>query len=132
MGIFDSFKKKAVSRIPMKVCMMGPRAVGKTTILTAIFNDTQENIGATTNLVLKAEGDTNAELTSRKHQLNAIFANLQQITDKPAAGIAASSTVNTFDFVFAVTCVFRGLDIKIFPGDINWNSTIIRHDDIDQ
>ena len=54
MGLLDSFKKKAIARIPMKVCMMGPRAVGKTTILTAIFNDTQENIGATTNLILKA------------------------------------------------------------------------------
>ena len=119
MGIWDSFKKKAISRIPMKVCMMGPRAVGKTTILTAIFNDTQENIGATTNLILKAEGDTNTELTNRKHQLNAIFANLQQITDKPAAGLAASSTVNTFDFVFGLKGKEPRIDLEIkdFPGE---------------
>ena len=119
MSIFDSFKKKAVSRIPMKVCMMGPRAVGKTTILTAIFNDSQESIGATTNLVLKAEGDTNAELTNRRHQLNAIFANLQQITDKPTAGLAASSTVNTFDFVFGLKGKEPRIDLEIkdFPGE---------------
>ena len=61
----DAFMSKAVPRIPMKVCMMGPRAVGKTTILTAIFNDTQENLGITTNLLLNAEGDTGTELINR-------------------------------------------------------------------
>ena len=28
----------------MRACMMGPRAVGKTTILTAIFHNTSESI----------------------------------------------------------------------------------------
>ncbi len=119
MKLLDSFKEKAIARIPMKVCMMGPRAVGKTTILTAIFNDTQENIGATTNLLLRAEGDTNAELTDRKHQLNAIFAARKQITDKPAAGLAASSTVNTFNFVFGLKGKEPRIDLEIkdFPGE---------------
>lgn len=119
MKLFDSFKKKAISRIPMKVCMMGPRAVGKTTILTAIFNDTQENIAASTNLLLQAVGDTNAELTDRKHQLNAIFAEKQLITDKPAAGLAASSAVNTFNFVFGLKGKEPRIDLEIkdFPGE---------------
>ena len=119
MKLFDSFKKKAISRIPMKVCMMGPRAVGKTTILTAIFNDTQENIAASTNLLLQAVGDTNAELTDRKHQLNAIFAEKQLITDKPAAGLAASSAVNTFNFVFGLKGKGPRIDLEIkdFPGE---------------
>ena len=31
----------------MRACMMGPRAVGKTTILTAIFHNTSESIAQT-------------------------------------------------------------------------------------
>ena len=115
----DAFKSKAVPRIPMKVCMMGPRAVGKTTILTAIFNDTQENLGITTNLLLNAEGDTGTELINRKHYLNAIFANRTQITDKPAAGLAGTSTVNTFDFAFGLKGKDPRIDLEIkdFPGE---------------
>lgn len=114
-----TIKQKAIPRIPMKVCMMGPRAVGKTTILTAVFNDTQENLGLSTNLILKAEGDTLVELTSRKHQLNSIFADKIQVTDKPAAGLAATSTVNTFDFVFGLKGKEPRIDLKIkdFPGE---------------
>lgn len=115
----DTFKQRAVPRIPMKVCMMGPRAVGKTTILTAVFNDTQENLGLSTNLLLKAEGDTLVELTERKHQLNAIFANRTLITDKPAAGLAATSTVNTFEFAFGLKGKEPRIDLEIkdFPGE---------------
>lgn len=115
----ESFKQRAVHRIPMKVCMMGPRAVGKTSILTAIFNDTQDNLGLTTNLLLKAEGDTAAELINKKHYLNAIFANRTQVTDKPAAGLAATSTVNTFDFVFGLKGKEPRIDLEIkdFPGE---------------
>lgn len=119
MGLFDTFKEKAIARIPMKVCMMGPRAVGKTTILTAIFNDTQDNLGATTNLLLKAEGDTNTDLLARKRQLNSIFANRTQITDRPSAGLAASSVVNTFEFAFGLKGKEPRIDLEIkdFPGE---------------
>lgn len=115
----DAFKSKAAPRIPMKVCMMGPRAVGKTTILTAVFNDTQENLGISTNLLLHAEGDTGVELTDKKHYLDAIFANRNQISDKPAAGLAATSTVNTFDFVFGLKGKEPRIDLEIkdFPGE---------------
>lgn len=115
----NAFKSKAVPRIPMKVCMMGPRAVGKTTILTAVFNDTQENLGISTNLLFQAEGDTGAELTKKKHYLDAIFANRTQITDKPAAGLAATSTVNTFDFAFGLKGKDPRIDLEIkdFPGE---------------
>lgn len=123
MDVFDklkeSIKQRAIPRIPMKVCMMGPRAVGKTTILTAVFNDTQENLGLSTNLLLKAEGDTLVELTKRKHQLNSVFADRIQITDKPSAGLAATSTVNTFDFVFGLKGKEPRIDLEIkdFPGE---------------
>lgn len=119
MELIEKLKKRVIGRIPMKVCMMGPRAAGKTTILTAIFSDTQENIGATTNLLLQAQGDTSAELTERKRQLFSVFKNRKQITDRPTAGLAASSTINTFDFLFGLKKKEPRieLEIKDFPGE---------------
>lgn len=117
--VIEKFRQRATPRIPMKVCMMGPRSVGKTTILTAVFCDTQENLGVHTELLLQAEGDTSAQLTDKQHYLEAIFVNRTLITDRPVAGLAASSTVNTFDFVFGL----KGkeprieLEIKDFPGE---------------
>ena len=115
----NAFKSKAIGRIPMKVCMMGPRAVGKTTILTAVFNDSQESLGLSTKLLMKAVGDTLSELMDRRHQLNAVFANRTQITDRPVAGLAASSTVNTFEFEFGLKGKEPRIDLEIkdFPGE---------------
>lgn len=103
----------------MKVCMMGPRAVGKTTILTAIFNNTQESIGMHTDMHLTAESATAAELIERQHFLNAIFAERRQISDRPDAGLAATNTVNTFDFHFGLKgkAPRINLEIKDFPGE---------------
>lgn len=119
MGLFDRITKKIAPTMDMKVCMMGPRAAGKTTILTAIFNDTQENIGSWTNMQLTAETHTSAELTDRKRYLTSIFTNRTGIHDRPEAGLDASSTVTTFDFHFGL----KGkeprinLEIKDFPGE---------------
>lgn len=44
-------------RATMKACMMGPRAVGKTTILTSIFHNTNESI-AQTKLKFVPDADT--------------------------------------------------------------------------
>lgn len=116
MGLFDKFLPKT---LPMNVCMMGPRAVGKTTILTAIFNDSQESIGAQTNLLLRAKGDTGDRLIGQKQMLNATFSNRTSITDIPQATLAASESVNLFEFGFGL----KGRDSKIdltlkdFPGE---------------
>ena len=119
MGFFDVLKTKIAPTMDMKVCMMGPRGVGKTTILTAIFNDTKESLGSTTGLHLTAENATLSELTDREHYLNSVFAERASMSDRPSAGLAASSTVTTFDFHFGL----KGkdprinLELKDFPGE---------------
>lgn len=115
----DAFKTRASGRIQMKVCMMGPRAVGKTTILTAVFNNTLDDLGVSTNLLLQAEGDTRADLTQKKRYLQSVFANRTDITDKPSAGLAGTATVNTFDFVFGLKGKEPRIDMEIkdFPGE---------------
>lgn len=119
MGLFDIINKKIAPKMEMKVCMMGPRAVGKTSILTAIFNDTRESLSSTTNMQLLADDVTRTELTDRKHYLNAIFANRSSIYDRPAAGLAASSTVTTFDFHYGLKGKDPRIDLEIkdFPGE---------------
>lgn len=119
MGFSDFFSKLGSKSMDMKVCMMGPRGVGKTTILTAVFTDSQSSLASTTGLQMTAELATQADLTDRKHYLNAVFANRTDISDRPAAGLAASSDVTTFDFHFGL----KGkeprinLEIKDFPGE---------------
>lgn len=131
MGIFDILKPE---RPVMKVCMMGPKAVGKTTILTAVFNETQQSI-AETKLNLLALGDTNSNLLDRQRMLKAMFRNKTEVVDsaqnrdvkknRPGGGIEASSYETQFDFTFG----FLGKDpivdlmIKDFPGEMVVNQS---------
>lgn len=120
MGLLDYIKP---SRPTMKVCMMGPKAVGKTTVLTAVFNETQNSI-ADTKLNLLALGDTNAELMDRKYKLSAMFKKKLDVVDRPQGGISASSTESRFDFSFGFIGKEPILDlmIKDFPGEMIVNN----------
>lgn len=119
MGIFKSNQKPI-----MNICMMGPKAVGKTTVLTAVFKETQNSISDTT-LNLIAKGDTNADLIARQHMLNAIFVKKQEIKDCHSnnianAGITASSSESSFYFEFGHIGKEPIIDliIKDFPGEM--------------
>lgn len=123
MGIFDSFKPRTPV---MKVCMMGPRAVGKTTVLTAVFNETQQSIANTT-LNLTSKGDTNAVLIDKLHELASAFAARNEINDNAdgrtsqanVGGIAASNVESSFYFGFGHIGKEPSIDlvIKDFPGE---------------
>lgn len=118
MQILEKLRRRSGSRMTMNVCMMGPRAVGKTSVLTAIFSETQESI-ATTKLLLHAMGDTNADIIAKKQMLTHIFAKRIAVEDRSEAGIDASSTVRTFDFSFGLKGKEPKVDlhIKDFPGE---------------
>lgn len=111
----------------MKICMMGPKAVGKTTVLTAVFNETQNSISGTS-LNLTAKGDTNAELIDRLHMLHAVFLKKKEIADNNSAisnaGITASSHESKFDFGFGRIGKDPIIDltIKDFPGEMIVNN----------
>ena len=51
MGIFDKLKDavgKAVVTVPtIKATMLGPRAVGKTSIMASIFSDSRQEVAGT-------------------------------------------------------------------------------------
>lgn len=117
MSIFDNLKPE---RPTMKIAMMGPRAVGKTTILTAVFNETKTSI-VTTKLKLTDRGDTGKELQDRLYQLKSVFKKQEEISDKsrPDAGIAASATEHLFQFSFGIQGKEPSIDMEIkdFPGE---------------
>lgn len=124
MGLLeDTFKpKKAI----MNVCMMGPKAVGKTTVLTAVFNETQQSIAETT-LNLTAKGDTNADLIERLRLLQSVFRKKTEITDNSSvagqqiisAGVTASAFVSNFGFEFGHIGKESVIDLNLkdFPGE---------------
>lgn len=99
----------------MKVCMMGPRAVGKTTILTAVFNETQQQIVGT-QLKLIERGDTGNILLERKRELKSIF---KKHGDISSVGINATSAEGLFQFSFGILGKNPSIDIDIkdFPGE---------------
>ena len=105
----------------MKVCMMGPPAVGKTTILTAVFNETKNSI-TDTMLKLTARGDTDTVLDQRLKELKAAFKykeDVSTIGQTPGAGLAATFDESEFLFSFGILGKEPVLDMEIkdFPGE---------------
>ena len=118
MGFFDNLRRKTGSRMTMNVCMMGPRAVGKTTVLTAIFSETQNTV-ASTRIAMHPLGDTRIDLIEKQQMLAHIFASRTVIEDRPEAGIEASGDVHVFDFTLGLIGKEPKIDlhIKDFPGE---------------
>ena len=108
MGLLDCIAdrlggKKDITgqRIQLKVCMMGPRAVGKTTILTSIFHDTDKKL-IESGLFFKAIGNTQETLKKGYDQLSGIFEHITDESATPLPGVDASKSVTTFDFQFGL------------------------------
>lgn len=123
MGIFDDILVKlgkSTGGIPeLNICMMGARGTGKTSILTAIFSDSQKATEKT-KLYFKAFGETASELINKRAELTDVFEKRESLQDSPAAGIAATHDIRTYHFGLGV----RGhseptvkLTITDFPGE---------------
>lgn len=118
MGLLDNFRKQVGQRICMNVCMMGPRGVGKTTILTSVFKETQGAI-TSTDLLLHAQGATPAILNDRLHELSFAFDVKNPVIDRPNAGLSASLGEHVFEFALGLKGKEPKVDlyIKDFPGE---------------
>lgn len=105
-------------RATMKACMMGPRAVGKTTILTAIFHNTNESI-AQTKLKFVPDADTMARMNVCRNDINSIFEEGKSVVDCPLAGISSTSSINVFHYEFGLKGKKAAVDLEIkdFPGE---------------
>ena len=69
MGFFDKIKDIISSKIgdvpTIKATMLGPRAVGKTSVMASIFSDSRDEI-AGTKLYFRPQKDTASVLISKK------------------------------------------------------------------
>lgn len=84
------------THMELNMCMLGARSVGKTTVMTAIFDDSRSSNGLSkSKIVLMAKDDTRKELLAKKLSLQEVFDERKDVVE---AGIAASSAVHTFNF----------------------------------
>lgn len=88
MGLFDSLKKysqeKGNSHLTLHACMLGARGVGKTSVLTAIFDDSRSRDGFIgTPIMLQAKAETRKNLAEQKGRLLEVFTHRTDIAAIP-------------------------------------------------
>ena len=123
MSLLDKIRDKISGVITpppvIRVTMMGPRAVGKTTLMASIFSDTRESV-AGTGVYFRPTPETGKELIKKKLKLQSIISNRNSITDIPSTGaIEATSTETTFNFEMGKSGRSHSviIEIKDFPGE---------------
>lgn len=114
MGIQETAKL----RMTLNVCMLGARGVGKTTVLTAIFDETRgaKGLAGTSKIVVTPKADTRKILANRKDELLEIFDEKRIFSN---GGIKATPGASPYYFEFGILgqqpCV--DLNITDFPGE---------------
>lgn len=123
MGLLDKIKDKVgsvVASVPtVKATMLGPRAVGKTSIMASIFSDSRKEVAGTRLCFVPQESCAN-NLTLKKAKLQDIIVKRKEFADKPNTGaIEASNTVTSFDFDMGLKDRSKSINISIkdFPGE---------------
>lgn len=106
-------------RVKMSVCMLGARGVGKTSIITSMYNSQKEAVSGS-NLFLVADGDTALILDDKKNELNHIFWGIHEegslMTEN---GIAGDSSESLFKFTYGMNSERINIDLEIrdYPGE---------------
>lgn len=118
MNILKKISHVARQHATMKACMMGPRSVGKTTVLTSVFFDSSKSF-AHTNLKFVADEETQDLMSTRHIELLHVFDERQSIQDRPEAGLSATNQIHSFRYEFGIKNKKASieLEIKDFPGE---------------
>ena len=113
--MLNLFKKKTPT---IKVCMLGGKGTGKSSILTALYKNMGESIQGT-NLYILPEDATISLLNNKHNELLHMFDNANVNGSIPPAGIAGDSEVSLYKFKFGMkdTNVSMNIEIKDFPGE---------------
>lgn len=110
----DAISRKSSSSTPtISICMMGPRSVGKTTVLTSIFHESRSQICEGSSIYLKAL-DSNTSMLNDYHTML-----VDAVAKKNASNLPASNTVSEFNFGLGLIGRSESvkLTIKDFPGE---------------
>lgn len=121
--IIKEFKKlketPAPPRMTMKVCMLGPRGVGKTSVITSMYNNHKEAVKGS-ELFLAADQDTAALLDDKKICLDNIFHGCHQEGSlMTESGIPGDSSESLFQFTYGMNSERVNIDLEIrdYPGE---------------
>lgn len=100
----------------MKVCMLGARGVGKTSVLTSMYSNLNHVVNAT-NIHLTPESGTGSVLDRKLKDLKSMFSN--HSVGGAAGGIAGDNTESIFEFNLGMNSenVNMGLELRDYPGE---------------
>ena len=108
MPFFDQF----IPTPTLRICMLGPRAVGKTTVLTSVFAETQNNLAGTGLFFRYKAGSASAQLNIYKQQLQLCIEN-----SNPSQ-LPATADISQFDFEVGYSNrVKTNVLVKDYPGE---------------
>lgn len=113
--MFSFFKKNIPT---VKVCMLGGKGTGKSSVLTALYKNMNESLQGT-NLYVVPEEATISLLNNKYEELLHMFDYADMEGSIPPAGIAGDSEVSLYRFKFGMkgTDVSMNIEIKDFPGE---------------
>lgn len=118
MGLFDKIGKMITGNSSnatptLSICMMGPRSVGKTTVLTSIFHESQSQICEGSSIYLKAL-DSNTNMLNDYHTML-----VDAVAKKNASNLPASNTISEFQFGLGLAGRSESIKLTIrdFPGE---------------
>ncbi len=102
----------------LKATMMGPRAVGKTSIMASIFSETVDMV-AGTGLYFRPSEESFKQLSKKRLELKNIFEDRREWTNPHVGVIAASNNESRFVFEIGLTGKEKSANIEItdFPGE---------------
>lgn len=118
MGLIDKIKKAIEVKVEgstptLSICMMGPRSVGKTTVLTSIFFESQSSICEGSRLYLNALDENTAKLNDYHTML------VDAVAKRNPANLPASNVMSKFLFGLGIAGRIPSVKLSIqdFPGE---------------
>lgn len=107
----------------MKMTMLGARGVGKTSVLTSMYNNMNTAINST-KLHIVADKGTSEILNKKAEDLMRMFYGNASVNDAVHSGIAGDSQVSVFSFDFGLNTenINMSLEIRDFPGEFIKNN----------
>lgn len=116
MSFIDLFKKKALTPT-IKICMMGGKGAGKSSVLASLYANATDTLAGTRLFLTPAES-TISLLGNKLADLKQMFDHASSQEEVPA-GISGDSEVNvyTFNFGLSDSNTVLKLEFKDFPGE---------------
>lgn len=112
-------KQTEAPRMKMKVCMLGARGVGKTSVITSMYNSQKEAVKGT-GLFLVADSDTEKILDNKREDLIRIFDGIHKEKELVAeSGIPGDASESVFEFTYGMNSEKVNIDLEIrdYPGE---------------